>query len=242
MTAAPFPTTIAARMHATARAARPTPTGTSRGCTRSRASSALRCSSRVLALRGRPQSPARRRLALSGPEHDRPVPDRPVQRRAGVSSRVRMPSPDEIEARVEHVLAPVPRGACRASCSACGRSMAAWCCGKAIRSAANARSCSKAACRTSTSAPPAAPVARHVLQAAARMPCLAQARLRFRRQRPLQGRLHHPPLRRSRTTASMPCNWRSASGSTWTSRHSPGMVHAPRGTQAILRRLLEAVA
>ena len=91
--------------------------------------------------------------------------------------------------------------------------------------------------------PPAGPQPRHrrrreLLAGAAgsgsKRVLAAQSRIRLGRQWPLQGRLHHAPLRRSGATASTRCSWRSASASTWTRTVRMGRCTRARAEHAAL--------
>src|SRR5690606_10103336 len=149
----------------------------------------------LLALRDRPQPPAGRRLAVSRPEHHRPVPHGAVQRRTGVPAR-RRAGPGRDRPPAGGVLAPVPRQPRR---RAAAHPRPAWP-GGAVGRAFDPR-------------PPAVPVRRRAAGPQPRHrrrpqlfpgPAPAPGRsagrtsaVQPRGRRPLQGRLHHPPLRRS---------------------------------------------
>ncbi len=117
---------------------------------------------------------------------------------------------------------------CAASSRACAPRTVARCCGKAIRSAARCRSCSKAGCRTSTSAPRAA--------RAVRRRCRRSSKRCFPRNaittgsRTAASRAATSPATTARPQAgSTRCSWRSASATTWTKAASPGTRRSRRG-------------
>ena len=77
-------------------------------------------------------------------------------------------------------------------------SMAASCSMTATRSARSSRACSRARCRSSTSAPMTARAATPALAGGDRATIMRGSGRSLRRQRPLQGRLDHAPLRPAR--------------------------------------------
>ena len=65
------------------------------------------------------------------------------------------------------------------------------------------------------------------------------AHVHARRRRPLQGRLHHAPLRTARASAGMRCSSRCASRATWTSsRRSPTTMRACATPAPVLAKLV----
>src|SRR5690606_3793814 len=149
----------------------------------------------LLALRGRPQPPAGRHHAVSGPEHHRPVPGDPVQRRTRVPARRRAGCGRD-RAQGGNVLAPVPRQPRR---RAAAHPRPAWPGGAVGRPLDPRHPAVPVRGRTAGPQPrhrrrpqlfarPAAAPGRSAGRAPAIHP---------RGQRPLQGRLHHPPLRRA---------------------------------------------
>ena len=106
----------------------------------------------------RPQPPEGKRADVPRCQQHRAVPDALLHRRCAVPQRLRARRQRDRATR-EDLLAAVPRCACAASSIASTPSMATRCCSTATASSRSCRGCSRAACPTSTSAPPRAPAA-----------------------------------------------------------------------------------
>ena len=168
----------------------------------------------VFALRRRSESSAGRYVAVSGAEHDRTVSARAVFRRAGLPAGTGTVAGRNRRAR-RTLLASVSRCAGRRDCADQGRCTARvvlWE-GHSIRSVVpflfdgrlpdfNLGTAGGASCSPACSS--------------GSQPCLNRSsELRFRRQWPLQGRLHHAPLRRSGQWHRCGAAGDSRSATTW---------------------------
>ena len=159
------------------------------------ADSARRSCGRALAHGHRRQSRSLRRLALSGPGDHRTLPDDDLRRRAALSRRAGAGRDEIAERRGDAISIPI-MPPCAARSPACARAIPT---GRALRLPLDPLAIPRlfeASCRTSTSAPTAARAAIAALRDAVERSCRRE-RPSLGHQRPLQGRLDHPPLRRS---------------------------------------------
>ena len=183
-------------MTSNARASRPTPTGMCRACTTFARDSVRRsCVPRY----------SRYVVDLNRPPDDTSL--YPGQNTTGLCPAVQFTGDAGVSRRAgagrgrgrrarRDVLAPVPRRAARRTRAACATRTAASCCGKATRS--GQRPAVPVRWPPAGSQPRhrrAAPVARRRCRRGSKRVLAAQSELRLGGQRPLQGRLHHPPLR-----------------------------------------------
>ena len=235
-----IPDAIAARMHP-ARA----PLGRYRLARRPALRTAGRATGRKpaapgsVALRGRSQPPGGRPCAVSGAARDGAGPDHRLRRRAALPGWPGAGRRGDRAPGRKLLAALSPRAGAGAGAPA-RTSMAGWCCGRAIRSAARCRCCSKGACRTSISAPPRAPVAAADLQQPAAACLQAQSRYTHVVNGRFKGGYITRQYGQSGAAASMPCSssWRSAT--TWTRTRLDYLPERAAPVQALIGELLQA--
>ena len=154
---------------------------------------------------------AGRREPLSGPEHNRPLPGDGFRRARPIYGTARRPMPTRSSAERARLPRALPRGACRRDRPG-PRPRTGWRSSTtATRSARASRSCSRAGCRTSTSARTMATPAHQRWRPPSRAICAGAKGFTQRPERPLQGRLDHAPLRPAGGQASTRSRWSSPS-------------------------------
>ena len=221
---------------AEARARCPTPTGTRAPLRLRRRARRVGAGRHAFALRDRPQPAARRRQPLPGPGHHRPVPGRHLRPRAALSRPATCPATPRSPRAATPIWQPYHAALRGELARLRGAARQRRAVGRAFDPLGACRASSRASCPISTSAPPAARAA--IRRWPTRLLAIAQRaqRLHVRAQRPLQGRLHHAPVRRSRRRACTRCSSRWRSAATWRRRQPFDYLPSARRSAATLAR------